>query len=202
MEIRPAIFLLSPANSSGVRARLAMRDSAEFELARRLREPAGAPLGDVFAFLSGLYFRGKLAYARRFGATGGAGALVITTSRGLLPADTPVTRRDLLEFAEVQPDPADPRYLDPLLRDAKRILQTSPRAPIVLLGSVASGKYVPPLLTVFGERLLFPREFVGRGDMSRGGLMLRRVDSGEELEYVGVLGAVTRGRRPPKLGRR
>ena len=70
---------------------------------------------------------------------------------------------------------------------------------VVLLGSVASGKYVEVLQPVFGDRLLFPSAFVGRGDMSRGGLMLRCVDSGDELEYVPIEGAVRRGRRPPKL---
>ena len=54
----------------------------------------------------------------------------------------------------------------------------------VLLGSVATVKYLEPMFRVFGDRLLFPREFVGRGDMSRGGLMLRCASAGEELEYV------------------
>jgi hypothetical protein len=52
---------------------------------------------------------------------------------------------------------------------------------------------------VFDGRLLFPAEFVGRGDMSRGGLMLRCVDERAELTYVPVRGAVRRGMRPPKL---
>jgi hypothetical protein len=55
------------------------------------------------------------------------------------------------------------------------------------------------MLTVFGERLMFPAEFVGRGDMSRGGLMLRSVQSGEPLTYVPLLGATRHGPRPPKL---
>jgi hypothetical protein len=69
----------------------------------------------------------------------------------------------------------------------------------VLLGSIASGKYVEVLLPIFGERLLFPPAFVGRGDMSRGGLMLRCAASGDELEYTPVAGAVRQGSRPPKL---
>jgi hypothetical protein len=72
---------------------------------------------------------------------------------------------------------------------------------IVLLGSIASGKYVDILGRVFGERLVFPADFVGRGDMSRGGLMLRRVREGRELDYTPVLTAVRRGPRPPKLPR-
>ena len=60
------LFLLSPANCGGKRARIVMSEKASFELALRLRSTEGAPIGDVFAFLSGLYFRGKLAYARAF----------------------------------------------------------------------------------------------------------------------------------------
>jgi hypothetical protein len=70
---------------------------------------------------------------------------------------------------------------------------------VVLLGSIATGKYVDTLLPVLGERLLFPREFIGRGDMSRGGLMLRAAKLGEELEYMPVAGAIRRGPRPAKL---
>ena len=54
------------------------------------------------------------------------------------------------------------------------------RCEIVLLGSIASGKYVELLQPVFGNRLVFPPAFVGRGDMSRGGLLLRCVSAGEE----------------------
>ena len=61
----PRIFLLSPVNCAGKRARQLMSDAAQFTLARELRE-GGAQLGDVFTFCSELYFRGKVAYARRF----------------------------------------------------------------------------------------------------------------------------------------
>jgi hypothetical protein len=70
---------------------------------------------------------------------------------------------------------------------------------VVLLGSVATPKYVEPLLGIFGERLMFPAEFAGRGDMSRGGLMLRCARSGEQLTYVPVATAMRHGPRPPKL---
>ena len=69
----------------------------------------------------------------------------------------------------------------------------------MLLGSIASGKYVEVLLPIFGERLLFPPSFIGRGDMSRGGLMLRCAASGEELDYIPVAGAIRQGKRPPRL---
>jgi hypothetical protein len=99
-------------------------------------------------------------------------------------------------------DAADPRYRRPLLRDARALaaaLASEPSWQVVLLGSVASGKYVEPLTEVFGERLVFPAEFVGRGDMSRGGLLLRCVADGRELDYVPLTGARRRGPRPARL---
>ncbi len=176
---------------------------ARFDLAERLRTPEGAPLGDVFSFLSGLYFRGKLAYAREFARPpeGAVGVLVITASAGLWPADEPVNLNDLRRFARVAIDASEPRYRRPLARASRELAQRADECEIVLLGSIASGKYVDILGKVFGERLLFPSEFVGRGDMSRGGLLLRRVREGRELEYRPVLGTVRHGPRPPKLPR-
>jgi hypothetical protein len=199
------IFLLSPAQSGGPRAQLLLNPRAGFDLARRLQGPHGAPLGQVFAFLSGLYFRGKLAYAEAFAQPprGVPGVLVITPGSGLVPAETPIDAARLSAFAEVPIDAGERRYLEPLLRDALLIAgQGRGRPEIVLLGSIASGKYVEPLLSVFGERLLFPSDFVGRGDMSRGGLLLRCVDAGTELAYVPVAGASRHGARPPRLPRR
>ena len=72
---------------------------------------------------------------------------------------------------------------------------------MVLLGSIATGKYVDALLDALGPRLLFPTDFVGRGDMSRGGLLLRSAREGRELDYIPVAGALRRGKRPPKLDR-
>jgi hypothetical protein len=196
------IFLLSPAHCGGERARVLLNPSAEFELARRLRSPEGAPIGDVFSFLSGLYFRGKLAYAREFAAPprGVPGALVITTNEGLRSPDEPVTLSRLKRFARGDIDLADRRYRQPLMRDSRLLAEAAGGScEIVLLGSVASGKYVDVLTKVFGERLLFPISFVGRGDMSRGGLLLRCARVGAELDYVGVRGALRRGPRPPRL---
>jgi hypothetical protein len=176
-------------------------------LAQRLSEPHGAPMGDVFSFMSGLYFRGKLAYARAFAAppaprcplTGG-GALVITPGAGLCPAETPVTVAILEAFARIDIDPGNPRYRRPLLASAREVADLiTPDCDVVLLGSIASSKYADVLLEVFGTRLKFPVSFVGRGDMSRGGLMLRCVAAGQELDYVPVAGAVRHGPRPPRL---
>ena len=201
------IFLLSPANCGGRRATMVMSDRATFELAVQLRTADGAPIGEVFAFLSGLYFRGKLAYARAFArppdpesSISGAGAFVITPSAGLRPIDTPVTLAALRGFARVDIDTANAKYRRPLESSARALAaDVGPDCDVVLLGSIASPKYVDILQGIFGDRLLFPADFVGRGDMSRGGLMLRCVSASEELAYVPVAGAVRRGTRPPKL---
>src|SRR5216110_2998985 len=99
-----------------------LSERAQFDLARRLRSRERATLGEVFAFLSGLYFRGKLAYANTFARTaeGICGVLVITPTRGLVDAATRVSLRDLREFAEVDIHEDDPRYREPLARDARR----------------------------------------------------------------------------------
>ena len=177
-------------------------EAATFPLALTIREPGGAQLGDVFAFLSGLYFRGKLAYALRFAAPprGVHGTHIITPSRGLLTPDVRIGIPDLEEFAQVDVNLDEPRYRVPFERDARALAsKLSKNTQIVLLGSVATDKYVRVLLDVFGPRICFPADFVGRGDMSRGGLLLRCVDAGEELGYIGVEGAIRRGSRPPKL---
>jgi hypothetical protein len=201
------IFLLSPANCGGRRAGQIVSDLAQFGLAQRLRSADGAPLGDVFAFMSGLYFRGKLAYARRFSRSpepddplAAGGVLVITPNAGLRGADVAVTRESIRGFASESIDLDNPRYLRPLEQSAQTLrASVGPDCDVVLLGSVASGKYVEVLQPIFGERLLFPSSFVGRGDMSRGGLLLRCVESGVELDYIAVAGAVRRGRRPARL---
>lgn len=195
------IFLLSPANAAGIRARIVASENASFELALRLRS-AGAPLGEVFSFISGLYFRGKLAYAQRFAEArnGIPGAFVITASGGLIPPETIITAGDLAAISAASISATDRRYREPLERDVRTICKLAgPKCEVVLLGSIATPKYVEPLLKIFGERLLFPIEFVGRGDMSRGGLMLRSAHSGEQLTYVQVAGAVRHGPKPPKL---
>jgi hypothetical protein len=203
----PRIFLLSPANCSGVRAQMVGSPAARFDLAQQLRTPEGAPLGELFAFVSGLYFRGKLAYARRFARPPepgdpvvGDGVLVITPGAGLRAADTPVTIDSFRAFASVAIDLGNPKYVQPLASSARAVDEAAgPDCEAVLLGSVASGKYVELLLPIFGDRLLFPPDFVGRGDMSRGGLMLRCVHADLELPYVPLRGAVRHGARPPKL---
>lgn len=195
-------FLISPAYCGGKRAKLLMNADATFPLARRMSLPGGAEVGEVFSFVSGLYFRGKLAYARAFAHPGRdqEGTHIITPTRGLVSTATLVTRNDLAEFAMVDIAEDDARFRGPFARDVA-ILAAMNHGDIVLLGSVATGKYVDVLLELLGDRLLFPADFVGRGDMSRGGLLLRCVKEGRELDYVPVASSVRTGRRPPRLSR-
>jgi hypothetical protein len=196
------VFLLSPARCDGERAKMLIDLGGRSSLAMQLRKPEGAPLGEVFSFLSSLYFRGKLTYARAFAnpPEGAPSALVITADRGLTPPELPVRREDLIAFSAVDIAGGDERYLAPLRRDTAVLGRTIGSSTlVVLLGSIATGKYVETLLDTFGERLVFPPAFVGRGDMSRGGLLLRHAREGRELDYVPVAGAVRRGQRPPKL---
>jgi hypothetical protein len=197
----PKIFLLSPARCDGRRAKALLNPAAEFPLAVQLRSSEGTTLGEVFSFLSGLYFRGKLTYARAFATSETASVIrIITTNRGLLTPEVRVWPRDLDDFACVDLGDAGESFEKPLVRDATELrLALGDAAVAVLLGSIATNKYVGPLGRVFGERLLFPREFIGRGDMSRGGLLLRHADGGQELDYIPVASAVRHGKRPPKL---
>jgi hypothetical protein len=201
------VFLLSPANCGGTRAKQVLSPAARFALAGELRSRRGATLGDVFTFVSGLYFRGKLAYALRFAAPPerdnalvGCGVHVITPNAGLRGPDTCVTPKAIRAFAGDDVHLDNARYRRPLEQSARALArEIGPECDVVLLGSIASPKYVGVLLDIFGDRLLFPIDFVGRGDMSRGGLLLRKAREGIELEYASIAGAVLHGARPPKL---
>jgi len=199
------VFLLSPAFCGGRRATMLMRPGATHQMAMRLQE-GSLSLGEAFAFMSGLYFRGKLAYAQAFGRGSGQepAVLVITPTRGLQRPDLIITRALIEEFASTDVADDEPRYRDPLLADARRLAGGLPDdARVVLLGSVATTKYVDVLSDVFGDSLCFPADFVGRGDMSRGALMLRSADAGTELKYVAVSSEPARhGPRPPRISKR
>ena len=204
------VFLLSPANCSGTRAKQVLSPKATFALAEQLRSRRGAMLGDVFMFVSGLYFRGKLTYALRFArppdpdasdtSIVGCGVHIITPNAGLRSPDTYVTHKAVQAFAEGDVHQDNAGYRRPLEQSARALLdEIGPDCDVVLLGSIASPKYIDVLLAIFGDRLRFPVDFVGRGDMSRGGLLLRKAREGVELHYVPVRGAVRHGARPPKL---
>ena len=211
------VFLLSPAYCGGRRAAMLLNPASKMELAQRLA--AGAlTLGEAFAFMSGLYFRGKLAYAEKFGQVGQVGEVgrvgkttsptsltspvwVITPTRGLQPPDALVSAELLREFARVDVDSTDRRYRKPLDRDLQLLsARLDLDARVILLGSIATGKYVDALTAALGPKLYYPSAFVGRGDMSRGGLMLRSIAANEELDYTSLIpGAPRHGSRPPKL---
>jgi hypothetical protein len=196
------IFLLSPASCAGKRAALLFNDRADFDIARRVRKNPGAPLGEVFSFLSGLYFRGKLTYASAFQnppPRRASGIHIITPTDGLVSPESTVTLADMERFATVPIDADEPRYRVPLEHDASQLAdKIGPRCQVVLLGSVATRKYVDVLLPVLGDRLLFPKEFLGHGDMARGGMLLQRAASGTELTYIPVSDPSRLGTRPTK----
>mgnify|MGYP003575337876 CR=1 FL=1 len=189
------VFLLSPANCNGVRAGWILRPKSRSELARRLRSPEGASLAEVFSFLSALYFRGKLAYARTFARppVPSSGVLLITPTAGLLPDGASVRLSRLRGFSRVPISIKNRRYRSALLRGVKQLArEIGADCEVVLLGSIATGKYLDILNQAFGEQLRVPAEFVGLGDMSRGALLLRCVKEQRELNYITVAAASER----------
>jgi hypothetical protein len=196
------VFLLSPAHAGGTRAGLLLNPRAPFSLARQFQSE-GLTLGEVFAFASGLYFRGKITYATRFARIEESDLIrVITSNAGLVDPAQRIGPRELAAFGVTDIDVANPKYYKPLRRDARALArQLRPDGTAILLGSIATPKYRDLLLEAFGSRLLFPNEFVGRGDMSRGALLLRAAKAGQELNYESVLGAILTGKRAAKVGR-
>lgn len=180
------IFFLSPANVSSVRGGMVLGNSGSCALASRLRG-AGVPLGEIFTFISGLYFRGKLTYAKAYAnpPAGLPGVVVITTSGGLVSPDRVLGLEEFRETVSGRVDATNSRYRLLLERDARLIRDhIGTNCRIILLGSIATAKYVEPLLGVFGRKLMVPAEFIGQGDMFRGGLLLRCVRERTELTYV------------------
>jgi hypothetical protein len=194
------LFLLSPAKITGVRVQLLLNPRAPFALAREFRR-SGLSLAEIFSFASALYFRGKIAYARRFADVAQGDVIrVITASGGLVDPERVLKPADVRAFGAVDIHESDPRYHEPLRRDARKLArQLDGEGVAILLGSIATAKYRDVLLDVFGERLRFPRDFIGRGDMSRGALMLRAARHGTALDCVPVRGAVFKGRRAPRI---
>lgn len=193
------VFLLSPAKLDGKRAKMLFNPQARFELAQVLRSREGAALGDVYSFLSGLYFRGKVAYVHQFARhPTSVGAWAITPGGGLCELSERVTLSRLDSWQRVQISEHNPHFTAPLARHVSTLLDTlSQQVCFVLLGSVASNKYVLPLLELLGPRLVYPVEFAGLGDMSRGALLLRCAREGRELEYEPVSSLRTRLQRRP-----
>jgi hypothetical protein len=160
-----------------------------------LRTPEGASLAEVYSFLSALYFRGKLAYARAFARppVPSPGVLLITPTAGLMPDGTSVRLSKLRGFSRVPISLKNRRYRSALLRGVKQLARDiGPDCEVVLLGSIATGKYLDILNLAFADQLRVPAEFVGLGDMSRGALLLRCVKEQRELNYITVAAASER----------
>ena len=183
------VFILSPANCNGLRARWVLRKSSRSDLAMRLRSAEGVSVGEVFTYLSALYFRGKLAYARSFAEPPSScpGIFIITPTAGLLEHDAVIHLSRLRGFGRVPIHLKNRTYRAALRRSAKELIaRIGPHCEIVLLGSVATGKYLDILAPIFGRRFRVPAEFFGLGDMARGGLLLRCVRENRQLNYVEV----------------
>jgi len=194
-NLEPRVFLLSPASLLGLRAQQLTSPRARFGAAERYRSPEGVTVEEAFSFMSSLYFRGKITYARRFASppaglaeVGSAGVLVIAPGFGLVPPDWRITPERMRKLRRTPVDLKSRAYCAPLRGHALELQSVlaplAPETKVVLLGSIATGKYVDVLLPVFGDRLIFPRDFVGAGDMRRGALLLRAARAGEELEYA------------------
>ena len=177
------VFLLSPASLTGTRAKQLTSPRAQFAAALRYRSEEGVMIGEAFAFMSSLYFRGKIGYAQHFG--GVENTFVITPGFGLVPPDWRLTEPRLKKMQKIDVDAANRSYAKPLRESAHALAaRLDAAAQVILLGSIATGKYVDVLRPILGDRLRFPALFAGLGDMSRGGLMLRAVRAGRELEYT------------------
>ena len=179
------IFLLSPANTSGLRAKQLTSPRSNFDAARLYRSSEGVPISIAFAFMSALYFRGKITYALHFADPTPDGVFIIAPGFGLVPYDWRITEERMTVMSKTDVDVRVRKYRKPLERDAAALANAlGADAEVVLLGSVASGKYVDILLPLLGRRLRFPAAFAGMGDMARGGLLLRAVRANRELEYT------------------
>src|SRR5688500_1570292 len=183
------LFLLSPASLNGLRAKMLTSPRAKFDLAVQYRSEGGVPIGDAFAFMSSLYFRGKIAYARRFAVpspvVGGEGIFIITSGYGLVPPDWRLNEERMKRMEKIDVDAATRSYTKPVTEHAELLQRPLEHdAELVLLGSIATGKYVDVLRPTLGPHLRFPKVLAGLGDMARGGLMLRAARAGKELEYT------------------
>jgi hypothetical protein len=196
------VFLLSPANCNGVRAGWILRRNARSDIAKRLRDPEGVPLAEVYSFLSALYFRGKLTYARAFAnpPLPSAGVMIITPTAGLMQDGATVRLSTLRGFSRVPINVKNRRYRTAFLRGLRQLARdVGPDCEVILLGSIASGKYLDLVQQVFADQLRVPAEFIGLGDMSRGALLLQCVKERRELNYISVATVPNRRRLPATL---
>jgi hypothetical protein len=182
---------------TGARALQLLCPQSQCAAAEAYRSGEGVPIEEAFSFMSSLYFRGKLTYARQFAAAPDSageprisGIYVIAPGYGLVPPDWIITTERMRRLRRIPVDPRNRAYRKSLQEHAgelaTRLGWIDEPSVVILLGSIATGKYIDLLWPIFGERLLYPRSFAGIGDMSRGALLLRAAQSREELEYVPV----------------
>jgi hypothetical protein len=108
--LRRRIFLLSPANASGIRGQRLLNSDGESQIAQRLRQ-SGAPLGEVYQFISSLYFRGKLEYAEKFkNPPSGVPGVHIITGAGLKLPETVIRLEELRRISATPIDAENSAY--------------------------------------------------------------------------------------------
>ena len=202
----PRVFLLSPASATGRRACQLASPRARFAAAERFRSPEGVAVEEAFSFMSALYFRGKIAYARRFAGSreevSGEPILVIAPGFGMVPPHWPVTVERLRKLARTEVDPRCRAYARPMREQAEILAgRLAAGTQVVLLGSIATGKYLDLLLPALGSRLFYPSAFAGAGDMRRGSLMLKAARAGVELGYSPLLGRTGRAGGKPRMAK-
>src|SRR6267142_1093204 len=105
-----SVFLLSPANTSGLRARQLVSPRASFQAAELYRTPDGVPIAVAFAFMSALYFRGKIAYALHFAPIDNI--FVITAGFGLVSPDWRITPERMKTMSKTPIDSKKKSYGD------------------------------------------------------------------------------------------
>ncbi len=195
----PRVFILSPARLGGIRSSVLLREEAEFDLATRLRK-GQANIGEAYSFISGLYFRAKLEYARTFAAppAGVPPVLIIVPGLGLLPPETRLDRDQLRCVGEVIVHQDQEEFRSPLMRDAA-MLAKGDATRFIFLGSIATRKYTDPLRSVLGETIVVPNQFAGLGNMSRGSLLLKHATAKDELPYIPLGPELHRKARPSRL---
>src|SRR5260221_11313593 len=110
------IFLLSPAYLGGIRAKRLISPRAEFVAAQMYRSEGGVPIAMAFAFMSALYFRGKIAYALHFAQPGNV--FVIAPGVGLVPPAWPMNEERMKAMSRAPVDARKRRDRKPLRRDA------------------------------------------------------------------------------------
>ena len=196
---RFSCFRLRAAAARGLRL---IDGSSASSLAQQLQTESGAPLCEVFAFLSSLYFRGKLAYARAFARPPHAmrGVFIVTPGAGLCTKRRLSPRRPR-RVCGGRGRSRNPHFVAPLLRDVQALVASASSTRASCCSAASLRQVRRAAAAGVRERLLFPADFVGRGDMSRGGLCCAPRAKASELDYLPVLGATRHGPRAARLPR-